>query len=166
MVGIELPTLLLGVQHVTLHLLVDPLQLVAQDVDALDAQRTASGFNPFSTQLFLRQVRDSQLFEAWARERAALVKRSAAESPTTSPAAGVGRAAEGARGKEKFSLALYDKFEALVEVEGEFVGMTHAWLPLETWTVATLDLITLIHCSSSFCINADSSSQLAAVEGR
>ena len=74
-----------------------------------------------TTRLFLRQVRDSQLFEAWARERAALVKRSAAESPTTSPAAGAGRAAEGG-GKEKFSLALYDKFEALVEVEGEFVG--------------------------------------------
>lgn len=69
-----------------------------------------------TTRIFLGTIRDLQLFEAWARERAALVQRAAAESPNSSPVAGSERG-------EKFTLALYDKFEALVEVEGEFVGM-------------------------------------------
>jgi hypothetical protein len=69
-----------------------------------------------ATRIFLGTIRDSQHFEAWARERAALVQRAAAESPNSSPVAGVER-------KEKFTMALYDKFEELVEVEGEFVGM-------------------------------------------
>eukprot|EP01043_Picozoa_sp_COSAG02_P068993 COSAG02_NODE_11654_length_1680_cov_2.085389_2_plen_370_part_00 len=69
-----------------------------------------------TTRIFLGTIRDLQLFEAWARERAALVQRAAVESPNSSPVAGSERG-------EKFTLALYDKFEALVEVEGEFVGM-------------------------------------------
>ena len=32
-----------------------------------------------TTRIFLNSIRDSQLFEAWARERAALVGRAAAE---------------------------------------------------------------------------------------
>lgn len=77
---------------------------------------TAAADRTETTRVFLGTIRDLQLFEAWARERAALVKRAAAESPHSSPVAGEDR-------KEKFTLALYDKFEALVEVEGEFVGM-------------------------------------------
>lgn len=73
-----------------------------------------------TTRIFLGTIRDLQLFEAWARERAALVQRAAAASPNASPDA------NGGRTTEKFTLALYDKFEALVEVEGEFVGMNWA----------------------------------------
>jgi Ca2+-binding EF-hand superfamily protein len=58
-----------------------------------------------STRSFLQIFRGSQMFELWARERAALMSRKATDG-------------------DKFSLADYDKFEAAVELEGEYVGMS------------------------------------------
>lgn len=68
---------------------------------------TAAADRTEATRVFLQQFRNSQMFEAWGRERAALFARGK----------------RGAAGDGGFSLAHYDKFEELVEVEGEFVGM-------------------------------------------
>lgn len=71
---------------------------------------TAATERSESTQAFLQKFRGSQMFELWARERAALVSRASA-------------AAEVDGSVEEFSLATYDKFEAVVEIEGNYVGM-------------------------------------------